>query len=100
MSLHDLDYNSYYPWKALVKGAINNHYGLIIAARGCGKTICRRALMTALFSGRSEIDRNTISLRWCEYFEIPNYRGRKNYLVYMAKIERYILPKACSKWTG
>lgn len=46
--------------------------------------------------GDTWIDRNTISLRWCECFEIPNYRGRKNYIVHMAKIERYILQKARS----
>lgn len=82
------------------KSQIGSIYGrscrIVMQSRGYGKTMTSRALFRSIMYNFSEdFDKNTISLRWCEYFEIPNFRGRKNYIVHMAKIERYILPKTC-----
>lgn len=69
-------------------------YCIPMQSRGYEKTMTSRALFASIMNNFSEdFDKNSISLRWCEYFEIPNFRGRKNYIVYMAKVERYILPK-------
>lgn len=70
------------------------HYCISMQSRGYGKTMTSRALFRSIMNNFSEdFDKNSISVRWCEYFEIPNFRGRKNYIVYMAKVERYLLPQ-------
>lgn len=74
--------------------AEKHRFGFIMQPRGYGKTMTSRALFRSITNNFAEdFDKNTISLRWCEYFEIPDNRGRKNRLIYMAKVERYILPK-------
>lgn len=83
-------------WECLCNRLFTEKYrfGFIMQPRGYGKTMTSRALFRSIINVfHDDFDKNTISLRWCEYFEIPNFRGRKNYIVYMAKIERYILPK-------
>lgn len=84
--------------KIAEKSQIGSIYGrsccIIMQPRGYGKTMTSRALFGSIMNNFSEdFDKNSISIRWCEYFEIPNDRGRKNRLIYMAKIERYLLPK-------
>lgn len=62
--------------------------------RGYGKTITSRALFKSIINNfHDDFDKNTISLRWCEYFIIPKFRKMKNYIVSMPKIERYVIMK-------
>lgn len=81
-------------WDIICAEIAKRQYCISMQSRGYGKTMTSRALFRSIMENVSEdFDKNTISLRWCEYFEIPNFRGRKNYIVYMAKVERYLLPK-------
>jgi len=83
-------------WECLCNRLFTEKYrfGFIMQPRGYGKTMTSRALFRSIMNNFYEdSDKKSISVRWCEYFEIPDDRGRKNRLVYMAKIERYLLPK-------
>lgn len=63
---------------------VGTYYGIRIQSRGCGKTMTTKALYRAIT--KQFVDEyKIIAVRWCEYFEIPNYRRRKNYIVYVAK---------------
>lgn len=51
-----------------------------------------RAIFAANFGMYSMLfDEITISILWCEYFVIPNYKGQKNKIILAKKkIPRYI----------
>lgn len=72
------------------------NYKFKMRARGYGKTYAKtldsRALFAELFGLHSTFfDTTTISLLWCEYFVIPNYKGQKNKIILAKrKIPRYI----------
>lgn len=69
-------------------------YHIRIAPRSFGKTMTSRALFASIINNfHDDFDKNTISLRWCEYFIIPKFRKMKNYIVPMPKIERYVIMK-------
>lgn len=66
------------------KQRIGTIYSIRMRPRGYGKTMSTRALYRAITTRFSD-ECKIISVRWCEYFEIPYYRRRKNYIVYLAK---------------
>lgn len=66
------------------KRRVGTYYGIKMCSRGYGKTMTTRALYRAITTEFVDCCK-IISVRWCEYFEIPYYRRRKNYIVYMAK---------------
>lgn len=66
------------------KRRVGTHYCIRMYPRGYGKTMTTRALYRAIT--KEFVDEyRIISVRWCEYFEIPYYRRWKNYIVYVAK---------------
>lgn len=69
-------------------------YRIKMVPRSYGKTMTSRALFKSIMNTfHDAFDEYTISLRWCEYFIIPNFRKKKNYIVPMPKIERYVIKK-------
>lgn len=71
--------------RACAKARLNTFYSITMQSRGYGKTMTTRALYKSIINEFASYFK-TISVRWCESFEILDNRKRRMCYVHMAKI--------------